>query len=100
MTWVTPGSLAACIAACATTAGCVDVSLSGAACYMKSQQNYPNQNGGIYGARLVLNSASSASVVSTTTSASATSAAAAAATTTSDGGVKKGPPMAQIAPSS
>ncbi|GAB7345585.1 hypothetical protein MBLNU457_3887t1 [Dothideomycetes sp. NU457] len=87
MTWVTPGSLSACIAACATTAGCVDVSLSGAACYMKSKQNSPQQNGGIQGARLVMNSASSASVVSTATS---TTAASSTATTV------KGPPMAQL----
>jgi len=91
MTYVTPGSLSACIAACATTSGCVDVSLSGAACYMKSMQNSPQQNGGIQGARLVLNAASSASVVSTATS----TAAAASSTATT----VKGPPMAQIASS-
>ncbi|TKX19229.1 hypothetical protein C1H76_8607 [Elsinoe australis] len=46
-------TLEACIAACATTSGCVDVSLSGQACYMKKTLGRSIQNGGIKGAKLI-----------------------------------------------
>ncbi|GAB7337907.1 hypothetical protein MBLNU457_4296t1 [Dothideomycetes sp. NU457] len=43
--------LAGCIAQCASTSGCVDVSLSGAACYMKNKLRRAQNNAGILGAR-------------------------------------------------
>ncbi|RMZ11552.1 hypothetical protein D0864_00969 [Hortaea werneckii] len=43
---------AQCIEACATYPGCLDVSLSGAACYLKSTLNAPTSADGIRGARL------------------------------------------------
>ncbi|GAM85281.1 hypothetical protein ANO11243_032850 [Dothideomycetidae sp. 11243] len=45
-------NLMGCIEACAGTAGCVDVSLSGAACYMKGAVGYSVANG-VSGARLI-----------------------------------------------
>jgi poly(3-hydroxybutyrate) depolymerase len=42
-----------CIAACATTTGCVDVSLSGSACYLKKTLGGAVNNGGILGARFI-----------------------------------------------
>ncbi|KAK5122838.1 hypothetical protein LTR85_003753 [Meristemomyces frigidus] len=45
-------SFSACINACATTAGCVDVSLSGSACYLK-QSVGQNVYNGVFGARLI-----------------------------------------------
>jgi len=44
-------NLAGCIAQCAATSGCVDVSLSGAACYMKNVLKPAQANAGIMGAR-------------------------------------------------
>ena len=46
-------NLAGCIAACASTSGCVDISLSGTACYMKSSLQPAKANAGIQGARKV-----------------------------------------------
>ncbi|KAM3413865.1 hypothetical protein BST61_g10539 [Cercospora zeina] len=46
-------SFAECIDACSQNARCVDVSLSGVACYMKSALGAPVQNAGIWGARLL-----------------------------------------------
>ncbi|KAI7501394.1 hypothetical protein KC367_g2951 [Hortaea werneckii] len=43
---------AQCIETCATYPGCLDVSLSGAACYLKSTLNPPTSADGIRGARL------------------------------------------------
>ncbi|KAK6000364.1 hypothetical protein QM012_003610 [Aureobasidium pullulans] len=66
-------NLEGCIAACATTNGCVDVSLSGSACYLKKTLGAAVNNGGILGARFIgiasspsSSSASSASSSSTT----------------------------------
>ena len=50
---VSAHSLAECIAACAKTNGCVDVSLSGTACYMKSSLGRKVPDIGIVGARLL-----------------------------------------------
>ncbi|KAK5170882.1 uncharacterized protein LTR77_004026 [Saxophila tyrrhenica] len=50
---VTAHSLAECVEACASTDGCVDVSLSGVACYMKSTLGERKRNKGVNGARLV-----------------------------------------------
>ncbi len=50
---VTAQSLGDCVAACAATKGCVDVSLSGVACYMKSAVGQKLQNSAINGARLI-----------------------------------------------
>ncbi|RMY20632.1 hypothetical protein D0867_03872 [Hortaea werneckii] len=54
---------AQCIETCATYPGCLDVSLSGAACYLKSTLNPPTSADGIRGARL-RSSASTTSAVS------------------------------------
>ncbi|RMZ22946.1 hypothetical protein D0859_13020 [Hortaea werneckii] len=59
-TWFTQ-----CIETCATYPGCLDVSLSGAACYLKSTLNPPTSADGIRGARL--RSSSAAPAVSSTT---------------------------------
>ncbi|KAG9658955.1 WSC domain protein, partial [Aureobasidium melanogenum] len=53
-------SFASCIQTCAQTTGCVDVSLSGTACYMKKSVGSVVKSGGILGAKLI--PASSASV--------------------------------------
>ncbi|RMY67353.1 hypothetical protein D0863_07849 [Hortaea werneckii] len=54
---------AQCIETCATYPGCLDVSFSGAACYLKSTLNPPTSADGIRGARL-RSSASTTSAVS------------------------------------
>jgi len=46
-------SFQACIELCASTAGCVDVSLSGVACYMKKSVGTAVSSSGIQGAKLV-----------------------------------------------
>ncbi|KAI5195316.1 hypothetical protein E4T38_09163 [Aureobasidium subglaciale] len=46
-------NLEGCIAACATTTGCVDVSLSGSACHLKKSLGAVVNSGGILGARFV-----------------------------------------------
>ncbi|KAI6815373.1 hypothetical protein KC332_g10896 [Hortaea werneckii] len=56
---------AQCIETCATYPGCLDVSLSGAACYLKSTLNPPTSADGIRGARL--RSSSTVLAVSSTT---------------------------------
>lgn len=53
MKMVTAHSLGECVAACAKEAECVDVSLSGTACYMKSTLGQRNVNSGVNGAKLV-----------------------------------------------
>jgi hypothetical protein len=50
---VTAHSLGECVQACAATDGCVDVSLSGTACYLKSTRGQREKNGSINGAKLV-----------------------------------------------
>ena len=42
-----------CINKCATTSGCVDVSLSGVACYLKSSLGAAQNNGNVWGAKLI-----------------------------------------------
>jgi len=66
-------SLEQCIASCDATLGCVDVALSGAACYMKSSVGAAVQNG-VLGARLVrsMSTLASSSSSSTPSSISAT----------------------------
>merc|ERR1712225_66300 len=75
-------SFASCIQTCAQTTGCVDVSLSGTACYMKKSVGSVVKSGGILGAKLIpANSATanvnvaqkSASVKSSSTSQKTTS---------------------------
>ena len=50
---VSAQSLGECIAACAAESQCVDVSLSGTACYMKSTLGTKEANSGVNGAKLV-----------------------------------------------
>ncbi|KAF2773812.1 hypothetical protein EJ03DRAFT_370678 [Teratosphaeria nubilosa] len=69
MTSVTANSLSDCIAACASHEGCVDVSLSGVACYLKSNIGAPVYNG-VYGAKLIDSTSTSASTAPATTSSS------------------------------
>jgi hypothetical protein len=45
--------LAGCMNACGQTAGCVDASLSGTACYMKNKYNGVIKNAGVNGARKI-----------------------------------------------
>jgi hypothetical protein len=63
-------SFQACIDACDQTAGCVDVSLSGSACYMKSSLGPAVAASYVLGARLVVSSSSSASSSTTATGSS------------------------------
>jgi len=49
----TAHSLGECVSLCAETEGCVDVSLSGVACYMKSTLGEREKNSSINGAKLV-----------------------------------------------
>ncbi|QIW99546.1 hypothetical protein AMS68_005064 [Peltaster fructicola] len=72
--WVKNG-LTECIDACATTPGCVDVSLSGVACYLKKTLGQSSSNSGVQGAKLI----SSGSAASTTVTAPATTMTAAPA---------------------
>lgn len=64
--------LAGCIDACAQTTGCVDVSLSGAACYMKKSVGAVVDSNGIMGAKLVTSTSSVASSTSSGTAATYT----------------------------
>ncbi|KAF2764406.1 hypothetical protein EJ03DRAFT_385969 [Teratosphaeria nubilosa] len=66
-------SLFECLTVCDSTPGCVDVSLSGAACYLKSTLGKALYDVGIQGARLLTSStSSSASLTSSSTTASPT----------------------------
>lgn len=49
----TVSSLKQCIDACDSTSGCVDVSLSGVACYLKSSLGAARNSNGLLGAKLV-----------------------------------------------
>lgn len=88
---LTVGSFQDCIAACDTTQGCVDVSLSGSACYLKSSLGAAVSSPNIWGARLnqkTSNSSSTASSSATTSqsvsfSASSTASASPSATAVS-----------------
>lgn len=73
-------SLADCIGACAAHDNCVDVSMSGSACYLKQTLGNAIQKGGVNGAKLVSGSATSAASMSmiTTTSVVPTSTSVAA----------------------
>jgi len=62
-------SFAQCISTCASTTGCVDVSLSGSACYLKSSVG-ANVYNGVWGAKLI----TSSSTTSTSTKATTTTA--------------------------
>ena len=53
MGMVSVSNFTQCVNACASTTGCVDVSLSGVACYMKSNLGAAVSNSGIKGAKLV-----------------------------------------------
>lgn len=70
LTSLTVASFQDCIDACAQNSQCVDVSLSGTACYLKSTLGVAVSNGGIWGAKLNSTSASSASPSPSTSTAS------------------------------
>ena len=53
MSWFATNDLGTCIESCASTTGCVDVSLSGDACYLKSSLGNALSDSLIMGARLV-----------------------------------------------
>ncbi|KAF4551144.1 Hypothetical protein D9617_14g076000 [Elsinoe fawcettii] len=78
-------TLEACIAACATTSGCVDVSLSGNACYMKKTLGKALKADGLKGAKLINSTPTSAPQGTPTPTAGA------------DAGVTAGPPVARTA---
>ncbi|RDW69904.1 hypothetical protein BP5796_08301 [Coleophoma crateriformis] len=61
--------LSSCIAQCDARAGCVDVSLSGSACYLKSSVGAAVSNG-VFGARLLSVPSSSATSLTSSTSSS------------------------------
>ncbi|QIW97506.1 hypothetical protein AMS68_003024 [Peltaster fructicola] len=73
MGYVAVTSLQACIDACATTQGCIDVSLSGTACYMKNALGQGNINTGVNGARYIGNVSTTLSSAISSTSAIVTS---------------------------
>lgn len=54
------GGLSACVEACASTSGCVDVSLSGVACYLKKSLDTQLVDAGINGAKLITAAAAAA----------------------------------------
>lgn len=60
---------ATCIATCAQTTGCVDVSLSGTACYMKKSVGSVVKSSGIKGAKLISSGTVSSSSASSTATA-------------------------------
>ncbi|KAK5728811.1 hypothetical protein LTR15_001951 [Elasticomyces elasticus] len=60
-----------CIDACAQNSQCVDVSLSGSACYLKSSLGAAVPNGGVWGAKLIVAGSGTTSSVSSTSTASA-----------------------------
>jgi len=53
MSFVATNDLESCIGSCANTTGCVDVSLRGPACYLKSSLSAALSDSGIMGAKLV-----------------------------------------------
>ncbi|KAI5271288.1 hypothetical protein E4T47_05393 [Aureobasidium subglaciale] len=79
---------AGCIATCAQTTGCVDVSLSGTACYMKKSVGSVVNSSGVKGAKLIVNDANilvqkkfaSTAKSSSTTKSSSTSTSSVAST--------------------
>ncbi|THZ08837.1 hypothetical protein D6C93_00326 [Aureobasidium pullulans] len=65
--------IADCVNACDATDGCIDISMSGTACYMKKKLGKPTTNKGVRGARKIKDaptSSSSSSVAPSTTSSS------------------------------
>ncbi|GIZ48665.1 hypothetical protein CKM354_001171600 [Cercospora kikuchii] len=75
-------NLTACIDACATRPGCINIALSGAACYMKNKINQPVYNG-VAGARFIsTQSSSTTSTTSTSRISSSTTTSLSMTTTT------------------
>ncbi|CAD0107772.1 unnamed protein product [Aureobasidium uvarum] len=62
-----------CIDACDATEGCIDISMSGTACYMKSKLNKPLANKGIRGARKIKDAPLSSSTSSSSSTSHSTS---------------------------
>ncbi|KAF2723831.1 WSC-domain-containing protein [Polychaeton citri CBS 116435] len=83
LTSLSASSLAACIDACAQNDKCVDVSLSGSACYLKSSLGKAISAPGVFGG--YLNTAATSSTASSTVSATASSSSSSSATGTSTG---------------
>ena len=67
---VSSSNLTACISTCAATSGCVGVSRSGSACYLKSKRNNARPNNVVAGAILVAQSSSTSSSMSSSTGSS------------------------------
>ena len=61
-------SLTACIQGCDSTPGCVNISLSGSACYLKQSLGAAHSQSGTYGARKIANPSATAASMTTTTS--------------------------------
>ncbi|GAB1735597.1 hypothetical protein NU219Hw_g4173t1 [Hortaea werneckii] len=68
-------NLGECTVRCSETSGCVDVSLSGAACYLKSDLGPTSYNAAINGARLVSQPSGTVSLSASSTQATAISTA-------------------------
>ncbi|KAF1822422.1 uncharacterized protein K489DRAFT_381181 [Dissoconium aciculare CBS 342.82] len=83
------GGLSACIATCASTSGCVDVSMSGAACYLKKSAGKSVGNLLVFSAKLIDGASSS----DKDSSAGTTAAAAPAATTAAPAGYNSNKPV-------
>ncbi|KAL1297904.1 hypothetical protein AAFC00_006419 [Neodothiora populina] len=85
MSNVVVSDFASCINACATTTGCVDVSLSGQVCYLKSTLGGAVNSASIWGAKLVssASSSTSSSVSSSSMSSSSVTSSTGSATASS-----------------
>ncbi|KAK4555213.1 hypothetical protein LTR86_007509 [Recurvomyces mirabilis] len=66
-------NLTACIQGCDSTPGCVDVSLSGSACYLKKTLGAAKSQAGIYGARRIADPSATGAATSSTSSVSSAS---------------------------
>jgi hypothetical protein len=53
------GGIKSCVAACEQTPGCIDASLSGSACYLKSKVGKAVANSNVFGTLLISHKGSS-----------------------------------------
>lgn len=72
LTSLSVSSFAACVDACAQNSQCVDVSLSGSACYLKSTLGAAVSNG-VWGAKLITTSSTTSTVTGTTSTSTSVS---------------------------
>ncbi|TIA26332.1 phosphoglycerate mutase-like protein [Aureobasidium pullulans] len=92
--------IADCVNACDATEGCIDISMSGTACYMKKTLGKPTTNKGIRGARKIKDAlVSSSSVSSSTISSVAVSSSVGVSVSTTKAPTTFSIPTASTAPS-